>query len=68
MPEKVTITKAEYDRLLGTSAHMSELQARGVDNWGDYVGEANYCNECDEEMTWAETECPKCKTAVPDDY
>lgn len=68
MAEMVTITKAEYERLLEVDAHMNELDARGVDNWDGYCGSKNYCDECDEEMTWAETKCPKCGTEVSNEY
>jgi hypothetical protein len=37
--ETVTISKAEYERLLRNSEFLGCLEACGVDNWGGY-GEA----------------------------
>lgn len=34
--ETITITQAEYDRLLRDSAFLSCLEAYGVDNWDGY--------------------------------
>lgn len=68
MPESVTITKSELERLQAVDAHMDELQARGVDNWGGYVGSTNYCGECDEEISWNTEVCPACKAPVEEEY
>lgn len=36
-PETITISIGEYRRLVEDSMHISMLQARGVDNWENYV-------------------------------
>ena len=37
MIEKVTISKAEYDRLCRSEDKLSALEAYGVDNWEGYA-------------------------------
>lgn len=64
----VTITQKEYDRLLAVDAHMDELDARGVDNWGGYVGSMQDCDSCDAELTWGYAECPKCGASLEGEY
>jgi hypothetical protein len=46
----VTITLAEYQRLLYVDAFMDALVESGVDNWG------GYSEACDMMRAWAEPE------------
>lgn len=68
MAKKVSITESEYNRLRARDAHLEELQARGVDNWGEYVGSMQDCDSCDEELTWEYAECPKCGASLEEEY
>ena len=45
MDEKVTISKAEYERLINASEFLSCLEACGVDNWGGYSDAWEMYNE-----------------------
>ena len=36
MEENITISKSEYKRLLINQARLEQLEANGVDNWGEY--------------------------------
>ena len=45
MYEKVTISKAEYERLLEDSDFLSCLEACGVDNWVGYSDAWEMYNE-----------------------
>jgi len=49
MEETVTITKAEYKRLLDDSDFLGCLEACGVDNWGGYDDARQMFNEEGEE-------------------
>lgn len=68
MAKNVTITKKEHERLMTVDAHMDELDARGVDNWGGYCGSQNDCDDCGAEFNWGPEECPKCGADVSNEY
>lgn len=53
LPENVTITTAEYLRLLRSDFTLTELEAAGVDNWDGY-SEADWY-AVDDGITAAET-------------
>lgn len=60
--DSITISKARYNYLIRSEAHLNELEMRGVENWEGYVGSMFRCNQCDAEYEWYEVEysCPNC--------
>lgn len=48
-PETITVSKAEFDRLVKRDAWLGALEAAGVDNWPGYSEAREYLEEEGEE-------------------